>query len=90
MTVVASGCSRIAGPPIIAPAGRSSRVQTSDVSTAVLEPNPAGAQARSVERRAGSGENTEKSNAGRRPIAATRNDTIRVASPGNSRLNDAR
>jgi len=35
------------------------------------------------------GANTEKSNAGRRPIAATRSDTMRTASPGSSRLNEA-
>ena len=37
-----------------------------------------------------SGANTAKSNGGRRPIAATRNDTIRIAMPGRRRLNEAR
>ena len=36
-----------------------------------------------------SGANTEKSNGGRRPMAATRSDTMRTANPGNNRLNDA-
>ena len=31
----------------------------------------------------------EKSKGGRRPIAATRSDTMRTASPGNRRLNEA-
>ena len=38
----------------------------------------------------GSGANTRKSNAGRRPMAATRSETIRIGRPGSSRLNDTR
>ena len=36
-----------------------------------------------------SGANTEKSNGGRRPMAAIRIETIRTASPGSNRLNEA-
>src|SRR5215203_881669 len=90
ITVVASGCSRIAGPTILASTGSSSRAHT------VVSRHPPSNQtgrdpSRAVSTAAdGSGANTAKSNAGRRPIAATRNDTIRIAMPGSRRLNEAR
>src|SRR4051812_12497026 len=89
ITVVASGCSRMAGPSIAAPAGSASRDHTlvsrkPPVNHTLRDPVLAPSSEAEP-----SGANTEKSNDGRRPIAATRNDTMRTASPGRRRLNDA-
>src|SRR4029077_2437388 len=89
ITVVASGCSRIAGPSMVAPAGNASRDQT-----LVSRQPPSNQTLRAPVFAFSSdadisGANTEKSNAGRRPIAATRSDTMRTANPGSKRLNDA-
>src|SRR5947209_778533 len=77
ITVVASGCSRIAGPSIAAPAGSASRDHTE-----VSRQPPSNQTLRTPVFALSSdakapGANTEKSNAGRRPIAATRSDTMR-------------
>src|SRR5262245_9186576 len=90
MAVVASACSRIAGPSITAPAGNSSRAQMS-----VSRHPPSNHTGRDPNRAAARdvdalGAKTEKSNAGRQPIAATRSVTVRIGIPGKSRLNEPR
>ncbi len=89
-TVVASGCSSIAGPATTAPTGRSSRDHTTVSCHA-----PANQTGRAPRRAAynvapSAGARAERSKGGRRPIAAVRSVTMRIGMPGSSRLNDVR
>ncbi len=87
-TVVASGCSRIAGPSTTAPTGRSSRDQMAV--SCQRPPNQTCRAARAAPLRASApsgGASAARSKCGRRPIAAVRSDTIRTGMPGSRRLN---
>ena len=82
ITMVASGCSRIAG-AVDHRAGRQIEPRPDPASRQPPSNQTGRVAARGLlERAVGDGANTEKSNAGRRPIAAVRSDTIRIGMPG--------
>ena len=91
ITVVASGCSRIAGPAIAAPAGRSSRAKIA------VSRQPPSNQTGRVPSRAALDRGRRRRREHREiegwpsaRSAETRSDTIRTAIPGNKLLKDAR